>query len=138
MSERRYVVEAPPANVGRVIPLDVAIVDALCRDYDGCDVTVSMINWSASGEPGNVASRNERLFISETSRWWRFANNDVSGFDGTTIQEWSPWDCYFGDAETFTGSTNGRSDAGPGFGLLNVAGGSYSDATVTCRVTIED
>jgi hypothetical protein len=138
VSMRRYVVDSTPATVGRVIPLDSTLVDALCRDIDGCNVTVSMINWDASGQPGNVASRQERLFISATSRWWRFANNDVAGFDGTTVQEWQPWDCYFGDAETYTGTTNGRADATAGFGLLNVAGGTYSDATVTCRVTIED
>ncbi len=34
----RYIVEATPAQVGTVVPLDVVRVNALCRNVDGCGV----------------------------------------------------------------------------------------------------
>ncbi len=139
ISTQRYVVEAPPSVVGQVIPLDVGLVDALCRDKDGCLVTLQMVNWDSAGHPGAVASKEERLFLSETSGWWRFTNNDVAGLDGNaSLCEWPVFDCVFTDAESYTGTPNGRTDAGPGFGLLNLAGGSYSDTTTTCRIVIQD
>ncbi len=140
-STLRYIVEAPPSSVGVVVPLDNAIVDLLCRDRDGCKVRIGMVNWDQPGQPGAVANREAQLFISETSRWWRFndAVGEPSGADGANgVQEISSWDCYLGDAETYTGTPNGRADATVGWGLLNCAGCSYSDATTTCRVVIED
>jgi hypothetical protein len=139
VSPQRYIVEAPPSSVGVVIALDSGLMDQLCRDKDGCVVTVAMLNWDSGGQPGNAATREERLFISETSRWWRLANIDVSGQDAATgTAEWLTHDCALTDAETFTGMPNGRSDATVGWGFINIAGGSYSDATVTCRLIIED
>ena len=138
LSERRYVVDASPTVVGRVVALDQTVVDALCRDLDGCEVSIAMVNWDTA-QPGNLASGTERLFLSESSRWWRFSNNDVAGLDGNgAVQEWGVYDCYFGDSETYTGTPNGRADASAQWGLLNAAGGSYSDSTTTCRVVIED
>jgi hypothetical protein len=135
----RYVVSAPPAQVGRVVPLDSARMDQLCRDEDGCEVTVQMVNWAPVAQPGNVASRSQRLFVSQNSRWWRFSNVDVDGGDGNgVLNEWATWDCIFTDAETYTGVANGRADPGIGFALLNVAGGDYSDTAVTCRIVVED
>jgi hypothetical protein len=135
----RYVIDAPPSVVGRVIPIDVAIMDQLCRDDDGCELIVSMVNWDLAGQPGNVATRTTRLFLSQTSNWWRLADNDVTGLDNNNgLHEWAPWDCYFTDAETAGAAVNARTDSGRGFGILNAAGGSYSDATTTCRVTLID
>jgi hypothetical protein len=132
----RYVVEATAASVGQVVPLDHALVQSLCRDKDGCEVTVSMINWDGAGQS---ASRTERLFLSETGGGWRFANIDVFGVDAASgSQDHAVFDCYLSDAETYTGVPNGRADAGAGFGLLNTAGGGYSDITTTCRVVIID
>lgn len=136
ISTQRYIVEAPPSLVGSVVPLDLALTDKLCRDKDGCTVTIQMVNWDGKN---NVASREERLFISETSNSWRFSNNDVDGVDNNgATNQWAPWDCYFGDAETLTSTSNGRSDSKRGFGLLNVKVGSYSDSTTTCRVVLQD
>ncbi|MCF8462203.1 MAG: hypothetical protein K9G46_15885 [Flavobacteriales bacterium] len=133
-----YIIEAGPSVVGRVKPMNMTLVNQLCKDKNGCNVTIQMVNWDASGQPGNVASREERLFISETSNAWRFSNNDVWGIDNNGgANEWTPWDCFFTDAET-TGAGNARSDNAVGFGLLNVSGGSYSDATTTCRIVIRD
>jgi hypothetical protein len=137
VSGERYIVEAPPSSVGSVVPLDVPLVNSLCRDKDGCYVTVQMVNWNGDG---NVATRSERFFISQTSGAWRFANTDIEGIDGTGFHELLIFDCLFGDAERrpMGSPPNGREDAGSGFGLLNVFGGSYSDSTTTCRVVLDD
>ena len=134
---RRYIVEAGPAQVGHVVPLDVATMDLLCRDKDGCEVSMQMVNWDL-GQPGQVAGRSSRLFLSETSRFWRF-ENDLGGLDGNGgLNEWGVFDCYFTDAETWTGTPNGRADPAVGLALLNVAGGDYSDTTMTCRIVVEE
>jgi hypothetical protein len=136
ISTRRYIVDAPPANVGRVVPIDSTVMDALCRDADGCMMTLGMINWDGTQ---NNASRSQKLFIAQSARSWRFANVDLDGTDSNgSVQEWSAWDCFLTDAETWTGTTNGRADPGVGWALLNVQGGSYSDTTTTCRVIFED
>ena len=136
---RRYVATAPPAQVGRVVALDQVRIDQLCRDEDGCEVTLQMVNWAPAVQPGNVASRSQRLFIAQNSRWWRFTNIDLDGLDGNgALNELIVWDCIFTDADTWTGVANGRADPGPGYALLNVAGGDYSDTAVTCRVVVED
>jgi hypothetical protein len=135
ITTRRYVIEAGPLTAGQVVPIDYGIMSALCRDLDGCTVTVVMLNYDGTN---SLASRTSRLFLSQAGNRWQFAN-DVLGVDGdNVVQEWANWDCLFTDAETRTTNSNGRSDAGPGFGLLNVLGGSYSDATTICRVIIED
>jgi len=136
ISTRRYIVDAAPANVGRVVPIDSTVMDALCRDADGCMMTLGMINWDGTQ---NIASRSQKLFIAQSARSWRFANVDLDGTDsGGSVQEWSAWDCFLTDAETWTGTANGRADPGVGWALLNVQGGSYSDTTTTCRVIFED
>jgi hypothetical protein len=138
VSEKRYIVEATPASVGVVVTMDNTLTDQLCRDKDGCEVTLQMVNWDVGNFPGLAASRTERLFISETSRHWRFSNIDVSGLDNNATHEYSVFDCYFTDAENYTGVPNGRLDSANGFALLNIAGGAYSDATTTCRVIMID
>lgn len=137
-SLRRYVVEAQPASVGVVVPIPVAITDSFCKDVDGCRITMSMVNWNLA-QAGLPATREERLFVSGASDWWRYANNDVEGLDDNDVlNELATFDCGFTDAELYTGVPNGRADSARGFGVLNVAGGAYSDATVTCRAVVED
>ena len=151
VSSRRYVVEAGPGAVGVTVPLDTAVVDELCRDKDGCKVTLMMVNFDGNG---GIAPLAEQLFISETAeRSWRMSNfggiygNPVSGVDGsnTGIQAYQAWDCYLVDAELYTGVPNGHSDVTPGFGLLNYQGcagwspcNASTDSYLTCRVVFED
>jgi hypothetical protein len=138
VSTLKYIIEAAPAQVGIVQPINHTILKQLCKDKDGCRVTIQMVNWD-TGQPGNIASRQEHFFISETSNWWRATNNDVNGLDNNGgNHEWSAWDCYFTDSENSTNTSNGRTDSAEGFGLLNARGGSYSDANVTCRIVVED
>ena len=139
VSTLRYIVEATPGMVGEVLELDHDIVESLCRDKDGCDVTLQMVNWDGPGQPGSVASRTARLFLSETSGWWRMADTDLTAIDDDdNTNDWFYGDCYFTDAETYGASANTRLDSAPGWGLLNVAGGSFSDANTTCRVVLTD
>lgn len=136
----RYVIDAPPSSVGRVVPLDVSTVNSLCRDFDGCQITIALINWEAATRPDNVASRWSKFFIS-TSDWWRadwYGSDPQSRDNNSAVGEFNAWDCYFTDAETSTNNTNGRNDQLQGFGFLNASGGGQSDTTTTCRLIIED
>ena len=136
VSNFRYIIEAGPAVVGRVVPLDSALTDELCRDKDGCKIILQMINWQAT-LPGNVGSRTKILFISETSRWWRLSN-DVDNLDNDgTPNDWVVWDCRLTDGEFYTGIANGHDDNAVGFGLLNMAGGQLDTITI-CRIVFED
>lgn len=138
VSTLRYIVEATPGMVGEVLELDHDIVESLCRDKDGCEVSIQLVNWDAGGQPGNVASRTTRLFLSETSRWWRMSDIDITGFDDDDgPHQWDVFECIFTDAETYGGSQNARLDSAPGFGLLNQVGGN-SDANTTCRAVLTD
>lgn len=137
-----YVVDAPPSQVGRVVPVDTAIFDALCRDLDGCDVTLAMVNWDPA-QPGNAAHGAGRMFLSSSSRWWRMSEHlgAAAGLDGNNqVQEYRAFDCFLTDAETLTVPfvPNGRVDQGPGFGVLNCQGCDNSDTTTTCRLIVRD
>ncbi len=49
--------------------------------------------WDRAGHPGAVGGRAKRLFLTETSDWWRFTNNDVEGLDGKAKHsEWPVMD----------------------------------------------
>ena len=138
ISVQRYIVDAAPANVGVVVPLDQNLMVGLCRDKDGCDVTLAMINWDGTS---NAASAVLHLFLSEANARWRFSDDagSPSGLDGDNVTaEILLYDCYLTDAELSLGSANQRQDAVLGFGLLNCSGCAYSDVTTTCRVVISD
>lgn len=134
---QRYIIDAPPSEVGKVVKIDKNIMNELCEDKDGCYVTVSMINWDAN-QDNNIASRTFQLFLSETSKWWRGSTDTAGRDDDAVTNEFSPWDCYFTDAEESTNTNNGRKDDAEGWGLLNCKGCSYSDTLVTCRVILQD
>ena len=111
------------------------------QDDDGCGYVVQMINWD-NNQPGNVASRGpKRLFMSQTagSHWWRFSDWDTAARDvNGSIGQTNSWDCYFGDAEEATNTSNGRRDSAIGFGVLNCRGCDYNDARTTCRYVFTD
>ena len=135
----RYVVRAPPGVVGRVVRIDSTRMDALCRDIDGCRFVLGMYNWDGGGR---MAIREGHLFVSETTNGWRLVvggSADIEGVDdNSSLDQYNAWDCYFGDAENSTNTSNGRTDVNRGWGLLNARGGSYSDTNTECRVIIYD
>ncbi len=143
ITSRRYVVEARVADLGVVVPLDQTLVEQLCRDVDGCRLTLQVVNWDAT-VPGMVWPRVAHLFLAETTRWWRFyaPYMDIDGYaldgDNGVTFEWMHGDCFFTDAERSTDSNNNRADSAFGFGLLNVRAGGMSDTTTRCRLVIED
>jgi hypothetical protein len=160
VSAQRYIVEAPPSTVGTVVPLDVDVVDSLCRDKDGCRVSLQMVNSEPLEEPGQVKSEEGWLFLSEISDWFRVGS--IGSFDWKSIEgedtsydldpyylstaEWRGLDCIFTQAETAGSGDNLRTDEGRGFGLLNCknlgseedGGCSYDDDETTCRVLFID
>lgn len=132
---QRLIVESTPATVGVVVPIDVGSLNAMCRDDDGCDYTITMLNFDNTGA---VASRSGHLALAEFTGEWR-TDSDAQGTDNNSaVSEISAWDCYFGDFNFSTDTNNGRLDTGPGFGLLNVKGGTYRDNTTVCRLIFRD
>lgn len=159
VSTLRYIGEAPPSTVGIVVPLDVEIMGSLCRDKDGCQVALQMVNALPIDEPGQVVSEGSWLFLSEVSRFFRYAGRPggdfpISGEDDSgpgylTTADWRVDDCILTPAESVLGSNpNERSDDEVGFGLLNCANtglpepGGFDclapDDTTTCRVVFLD
>ena len=142
VSERpleRYIIEASPSSNGILRPLDNDLMQRFCGDADGCRLWVQLVNYDEGSRPGITASRGPfQLYLSPTSNWWKLSN-DNQGIDGNSNRnESSWWDCYFSDAETSTNTSNGRSDNGFGFGILNAKGGDYNDSTTSCVFIFEN
>lgn len=97
----KYHLEATKSTVNSTIPVDMTTVNALCKDGDGCDITVGMKDWD-NAQVGMIASRGPyKLYMSKTSNAWRVSNSDAQGNDGNGSVEHilSAWDCYFTDAQ---------------------------------------
>lgn len=157
VSTQRYIFEVPADvdTIGVPQPLDVDLVKSLCRDKEGCQITLQMVNWDQDTEPGAVASRTGRLFLSETTSQFRFDEGIESGLKGvdgatTNVVTWRLYDCAFTDADTpgFSGP-NTMIDQLEGFALLNCSDNftpptgtatfcGFSDVTTVCRVVIAD
>ena len=148
LSAARYIFEVPPSLVGVVQPLDQDLVESLCRDLEGCRITVQAVNWDDFNAPGGVMSKTSRLFLSDSSSpdgGIPFRFDEVLSLWGADndnqLDVFVMSDCRFTDGESSTG-TNGYSDDVVGFGLLNChnesLGCSLSDSTTTCRVVLED
>lgn len=156
VSTQRYIFEVPADvdTIGVPQPLDVGLVNSLCRDKEGCQITLQMVNWDPAGEPGAVASRTGRLLLSETTSQFRFNESIESGLKGvdgatTNVVSWQLYDCVFTDGETPGFALNHVIDAREGFALLNCTDAAspppgapslcgFSDATTVCRVVIAD
>ncbi len=137
VNTRRYHVEATKATVLTTVPLDMTIVNDLCKDEDGCAVTLGMRNWNSAGQPGLTASQGPyRFFISQTSNWSRLSNTHAEAADGngTVNHILQSWDCYFTDGEYVSGA---NSDSTVQLGLLNW-NSVYNDPNMVCVLDIED
>lgn len=133
----RYVVVAGSADVGTVVALDHELVQSLCADVDGCAVVFQMVNKFGS-QPGNVHSETAHLFLSETSSWWRLSTGVAGQDDNDATSQWDSTEvdeCRFTDAESPAG-TNTALDSLPGFGLLNLSGGTTDGNS--CRLMLSD
>jgi hypothetical protein len=132
-----YTIEATKLTVLNTVPLNISVVNQLCRDKDGCEVTLGMRDWKSNEQPGNVASKGPyRLFLSQTSQWWRLSNTDTAGTDanGKVEHILKAWDCFFTDGE-YTGGTG--TDKSVQLGLLNW-NKAYNDPNMVCTLTIRD
>lgn len=137
----------------RSVRLRSDIVDAFCKDEDGCEVVVGMKDYNTTNRPGSVASMGPyRLFLSQTSSWWRTSQNPASsGADANstrqnpfTLSVNTPYgsgtkniSCYFTDAETMTSPTV-MADQGSGFALYNYDPTQANAYTTICLVDIWD
>lgn len=144
ISSERYVMEAYQSMAGIVVPLDTAIVNRLCRDLDGCEVTLAMVDYDPIPK-GETSSRSAKLYLSQSVNsnkwnWSQYDAIDVTGVDNDAVaDELNVWStCYFGDFDTSTNNNNGRTDSNIGFGVLNAKGGTYSGGSTSCRLIIQD
>jgi hypothetical protein len=130
IDHERYVVETTAAGVGVVVPIDHGVMAQLCRDLDGCEVTLGRLDAFPSGA-GQFAFRHFHLQLSENSSRWR-TETDFEGDDGAGgEQAYAVLDCWLTDGDA---GTLGGPDAGPGFGLVNIQG----TITERCRLVLED
>jgi hypothetical protein len=148
VTTKEYIVEVTPAKVGQVVPLDNALIDALCRDKDGCEIRAQMLNWENLGAESAAASapasRVWHLFISMgdfqiTKRRFRFSENDAwqaVDNDSSAAYYALAWDCYLTDAES-PSTNNAGYDSMQGWGVFN-ATGSNNDTTTSCRFVFYD
>ncbi len=127
-----YVFDVGPELVGAWQPVDMAIIDAMCRDFDGCEITTSAIDFDPS-MPGAVFSRSIRHFISETSRWYSsdITVNNFQDGDGIYTSIFSVPGCEITDADTLSGE-----DLGEGYSVLNRYMGWPQQPL--CRLIIKD
>lgn len=136
---QRLIVEANQDTVGTAVPINHAALTAMCRDDDGCQFTLGMVNWNGDG---SATTRSGHLYLSQTTNTWRtelYGYADTEGVDSNgATTEISAWDCYFGDFNFAADSNNARQDTGLGFGLLNCRGCVYSDTATTCRMVFRD
>lgn len=133
---KRYYVEATNSHELDTIPLQMNIVNQLCRDEDGCAVIIGMKNWS-DDRPGEVASVGPfRLFLSQTSNWWRLSNTNAEGVDGdgTATHVLNAWDCYLTDGEYVDGVAT---DSSVQLGLL-WWNNQFPNPNKVCILIIED
>jgi len=136
VSTTRYHIEATKARVQNTVPLDMNLFNELCKDVDGCTITLGMRDWN-DGRLGSVASKGPyRLFYSQTSTHWRLSNTSAQGMDGNAAREHilQAWDCYFTDAEYVNGSPT---DNTVQLGLLNW-NATFKDPDMVCTLTIDD
>ncbi len=131
----RLMVEARTA--GALIPINQTALGSLCGDDDGCQYTLSMVNFA--NNDGVAATRSGTLFLSQAGPGWRLEQGgvDVVGIDGNGgLNEVSVFDCYFTDTDV--GPQNSRTDTTTGFSLFNCAGCAYPDSPTFCRMVFRD
>jgi len=128
--------EATKREVLNTVSLDMDKIYDLCRDKEGCNVTVGMRDPRSKDAPGEVASTGpHRLFLSQTSNYWRLSTNALGeDGNGTTEHILNAWDCYFTDGEYIGGS---NTDNTVQLGLLNW-NDTYKDPNMVCILIIED
>lgn len=131
----RYHIEATRAQYRTSTPIDMDIYYELCRDEDGCSITLAMKNWHATNDA--VASRGPyRLFASVNTNFWRLSNTDSENEDGNGVirHVLNAWDCFFTDGEYLNGV---GSDVEVQMNLLNWQD-SFSRQELICSLTITD
>lgn len=135
---KRYYVEATKAQENLTVPLDMALMNALCRDVEGCQITLGMRN----AHPGDPTfprvedSGPQRLFLTRSRNRWYTSNSTRTNEDGNgranniLIVD----ACFLTDGE-FTPTS--RSDDAVQLGLLNFDTPAR-DPSMVCFLIIDD
>jgi hypothetical protein len=147
VSTRRYVLEAKDAsNTPHTVPVDDAVLTALCQDADGCTIRLGMRDWDPARGKGDMVAIGPTHFIISAikgngTRDWTYGNGGAAGgshgTDGnSTVNHVLVVHnaCYFTDGEYFNGI---GTDTAQGFGLLNWYG-THDSSDMVCVLIIED
>lgn len=145
LSITRYVVEAADQGASPdTVPVDMALLSALCQDQDGCTMGLYMRDWNDAFQPGMLAGVNAHRFsltaVNNNKRDWSMhdvAANGQTATDnnGAINHAMNIYNaCFFTDAEYVNAQ---GSDSALGFGLLNWAG-AFDSVKMTCVLIIED
>lgn len=143
---KRYQVEATKATENNSIPLDNSLFNALCRDKDGCLITLGMRNWDPVNQPGVTATVGPVRFFITGKGYYRQPTAPTDGvrdLDAKFIKRdnnkgpenvMNAYDCYLSDGDYVDGlATDDRA----GFSLLNF-NSVYTDPAMVCVLTIDD
>jgi hypothetical protein len=132
-----YHLEATKSSVRSTVPVDMTVINRLCKDVDGCTFVVWMKDRD-NARPWAIASRwPYRLYMSQTSSWWRVSDTDAEGQDWnwSVEQIQQAYDCYFTDATYISWVTSDPST--PQLWLLNW-NQTYTDPDMVCTLDVID
>lgn len=135
INPKRYMWELTPAvPIGTSIAIPQAIINDLCGDEDGCNVTITMTNWI--GGYTESASRSTQLFYSIANGRWRIPS-DISGIDGNNATDHilSLFETYFFTDAAYINFSS--TDNAIGLNFLHWNGAGYSPSA-TGRLILED
>ena len=124
----RYIVATSSSTLG--LNLDQTVVEALCKDEDGCDVILTRT--FAGDDPASTNAVRTRWFLSLNNTVF-YTSSGVSGTDdddtawpGQPVLSGGSSTCLLTDADNFLG------DVAPGFGLVSSSGAQI------CRLVLID
>jgi hypothetical protein len=141
---KRYHIAATKASVDKTVPLNNTHFRQLCRDRDGCLVTLGMRDWSDAQPNATVTVGPYRFYLATTGTTFRKITDPVDLNDQTLVKQdkndiaenaLQAWGCFLTDGEF---ENRVGTDSTIGFGLLNLSGVGFDDPDMVCELTIDD
>ena len=115
------------------------MLNELCKDEDGCTVSMSIRDSDSINQPGQHSTTPPRkMFLSQSSNWYTLSGLfDMPSLDGDGFTRFliDSSDCRFTDADSIDG--NALTDTAVGLGFVNKIGGS-SDPNLVCILDFDD
>ena len=123
-----------PPGESKVKTVELAPLEEMCRDADGCQYTLNLSMGTLIG------ATSERLFldVNEGHKWSSTPDNivrtdgDAGGTVAGAVSESGNVQCSLADGDAPDGL-----DHGPGFSLM-IASSNFSDIDVICTLTVMD